>query len=327
MNVEIYVSDSTSRSMTRHCTKICVCVCTSDRLEYLGDLLQSFMEFRTIEGIDVDLLIVDNGITTEAKKVYELWSDRLPIPTHLTKEPMHGIPFARNRAVQVALDVIGADFVAFIDDDDLPRPDWLKHLLAAAILNKADLVFGSWIWAGDTAIPEHLKGSFFFREENDKTNDFGLPQRIATCNVLINRRILDEIRSTGPVFSSVFAGIGGEDTEFFVRATKLGATFCRCSDSLVLRRWDPDRCTYGSVLRRAFAFGVSQGLIAKLHTSRRELPRKVLKTSRQIAKIFYRLFIDVVLGRKYNILSDFAKVTARTGQLYSFIGGSFRYYR
>ena len=42
-------------------------------------------------------------------------------------EGRRGIPQARNAAVAVALE--RADFVAFIDDDEVPSPLWLAELL------------------------------------------------------------------------------------------------------------------------------------------------------------------------------------------------------
>ena len=47
---------------------------------------------------------------------------------YFAEEQERGTSFARNRAITTAL-AQGAEWIAFIDDDDRPRPDWLAHVL------------------------------------------------------------------------------------------------------------------------------------------------------------------------------------------------------
>ena len=53
-------------------------------------------------------------------------------------EPRPGISHARNRGVAEAK----GDFVAFIDDDELPAPNWLESLLLTQRTYRADVVLG-----------------------------------------------------------------------------------------------------------------------------------------------------------------------------------------
>jgi len=71
---------------------------------------------------------VDNAPKGEASAVSDGHRASLPVALHFAEQRLLGISFARNRAVTEALGR-GADFDAFIDDDDVPDVDWLLCLL------------------------------------------------------------------------------------------------------------------------------------------------------------------------------------------------------
>jgi succinoglycan biosynthesis protein ExoM len=48
---------------------------------------------------------------------------------------------ARNAAMGLAVDA-GFDFVAFLDDDEVPEPVWLEELLKTALAERCDIVCG-----------------------------------------------------------------------------------------------------------------------------------------------------------------------------------------
>ena len=77
-------------------------------------------------GYGVKVIIVDNDPDGSARSIVETCRTTMPWELVYTVEPRRGIPFGRNTAVRTAGD---ADFVAFLDDDEVAEPDWLTELL------------------------------------------------------------------------------------------------------------------------------------------------------------------------------------------------------
>jgi succinoglycan biosynthesis protein ExoM len=305
---------------------VCVCICTCNRPQQLSSLLAHLAELSPIESYEVELLIIDNASNGSSKRIYDEWQSRLPISLHFAVETKRGIPFARNRAVDTALDAVGADYVAFIDDDDTPHPDWLRHLLSAAHATCVDLVFGNWTWSNEIQIPPLLHSVGFLQPQRLGSGLFGLPLRAATCNVLIRRALLDSLRRKGPVFSEQFAFTGGSDTEFFVRAVKLGATFQRCEHSVVFRRWERDRLTLQGAMKRAFRYGITQGRIARLHLSPGERRRRYRRKWKQLRKSLTRCIAKAFMRKGSESVYYLSEGVNRAGYIFGVHGGAIRYY-
>src|SRR5690606_429303 len=107
-------------------TKVAVCLCTCARPEPLAECLAAIaaaLRAHPEPGL-VAVVVVDNAPGGRAGAVCAEAAAALPVPLRVVEEPERGISFARNRAVREAL-AAGADAVAFLDDDDLPHPDWL----------------------------------------------------------------------------------------------------------------------------------------------------------------------------------------------------------
>src|SRR5919206_4964652 len=110
--------------------RVVICVCTCARPRLLAHLLATLerLEPGGLDLAELALVVVDNRPDGTARAVCEAARPRLPFRLAYAEEPEPGISFARNRALAEAM-AMGAELVAFVDDDDEPRPDWLRHLL------------------------------------------------------------------------------------------------------------------------------------------------------------------------------------------------------
>ena len=105
--------------------QISVVMCTRNRAEQLGRVLQSAAAMRVPEGLDWEFLLVDNGSTDATASVAESFSDRLPI--RLVSEPVAGLSHARNRGVAEAR----GDYICWTDDDVEIDGEWLAAYAGA----------------------------------------------------------------------------------------------------------------------------------------------------------------------------------------------------
>jgi glycosyltransferase involved in cell wall biosynthesis len=114
------------------------------------------LEVGDLAGEDVVIRVVDNAPSGEASNVSDGHRASLRVALHFAEERLLGISFARNRAVTEALGR-GADFVAFIDDDDVPDVDRLLRLLEAPRCASAQMILGYWQTGDPSHVPEWLR--------------------------------------------------------------------------------------------------------------------------------------------------------------------------
>jgi glycosyltransferase involved in cell wall biosynthesis len=230
--------------------KIAICVATCRRPVMLSQLLRSLAALQVDPDIAAELfvVIVDNDAAASAGPVVEAARRFLPWPLLSAVEPVRNISLARNLGVRLAL-AAGAEWVAFIDDDELATPGWIAELVRVQREHGADVVAGPVEPRFSPDIPEWVvRGGFFARPRQAP----GTPARVAeTSNSLVSARLLAAIE--GP-FDPAFGLAGGGDSHFFLRARRGGATIV-WADAPVAETIPRSRARAGWILRRAFRVG------------------------------------------------------------------------
>lgn len=74
------------------------------------------------DGLLLDVLVVDNASTDNSRDVVEEFVQRRLKRFRYVHEDRLGLSYARNRGLRTST----ADVVAFLDDDAIPREDWLQ---------------------------------------------------------------------------------------------------------------------------------------------------------------------------------------------------------
>lgn len=105
---------------------VTVYICTWNRARLLESTLATLRSLRIPEGVDWELLVVNNNCTDETDAVIARHAGALPIRRLF--EPQPGVSRARN----CALDAARGDLILSTDDDVLVDPDWLAAFVAAA---------------------------------------------------------------------------------------------------------------------------------------------------------------------------------------------------
>jgi glycosyltransferase involved in cell wall biosynthesis len=305
---------------------VVICICTCDRAPLLARVLHvlEHIELGEFGPGNVLLVVVDNHPDGRVRALCDEVRARLPMPLHLVEEPRRGISFARNRAVAEAL-ALGAGFVAFIDDDDLPRPDWLLQLLRTQRASGAELVFGFWSLPSDLPLPGWLRNTRYFRPpRRDDCNRFGLPAWAGTYNVLISRHALVALAGPDGLFRAEFAHCGGEDSDLFIRAKHAGLSHVSAYDSIVQRAWETHRLTLRGILRRGFQRGGSRVHIARAHLPAEQVRQLVWASWRKLAKALLRL--PLVGWRKSRLVASLLTLAHSLGEIYAWAGMRYSFY-
>lgn len=194
-----------------------LCICTFQRPDGLLTLLRSLPQLQDSDGLEI--VVIDNDPAQAGLQALQQLPSDYPFTVHTGSTQAPGISHARNAAVDLAL-TRAPQWLAFLDDDEWPEPDWLRELHRVREATGADAVGGP----TRSVFPETADAAL--RNNPYYGADLNLPdgsacQLEAAGNFLIRATL---VKSLGPdYFHPAFAESGGEDLAFFTRLAALGA--------------------------------------------------------------------------------------------------------
>lgn len=269
---------------------IIIATVTRNRPKMLINLYQSFSHLEIPAVAHVDFLVVENNsLNTSDKWLAEIRSKAGLIRINYLLETNIGISNARNCALDYAQQA-DADFLLFVDDDEVVQPDWLRQLLTEQQRMNLDIV-GSpvrpmplkkqldiWqrlVWSGVErhSIRAELRARKKWQENRADTI------KVATGSWMGK---LDFFRETGLRFDSRLGLTGGEDWNLWREAKRLGAETGWAPDAIVYETVPCCRISFSYHFRRnrdhnatEFALHYSQSP----HKAFRQIPFKILSRS------------------------------------------------
>lgn len=237
---------------------VSICVITYQRPRGLRRLLEGLnrLTFNKIEPPNLEVIVIDNDSSGSACQLCKEIESNFQWILKYGSEPQRGISYARNKSIScVSPD---ADFIATIDDDEVPKPSWLEQLLLVQQEYNADVVTGPVIARFEEDIPEWLKKGKFFEPLRKPT---GHPMQVAfTNNVLVRAEIL---RKLDKVFDDRFAITGGEDSHLFMRLCRDGYKIVWANEAIVCEWVPKSRTKLTWILRRNFHGWSAQSLLER----------------------------------------------------------------
>ena len=235
------------------CPHISICICTYKRPDLLKRLLPE-LSYQETEGLfNYSIVVTDNDRSRSAEQVVFGLNSKSPIDIRYCVQPQQNIALARNTALANAK----GDFVAFIDDDEIPIRSWLITLFKACQTYQVDGVLGPVKPYFEVKPPDWvIKGKFYDRPSFKTGLVIDWPKG-RTGNTLLKRHILD---GGEPAFRPEFRT--GEDQDFFRRMIERGYKFVWCHEAIAYEIVPPVRWKLSFMLRRALL----QGTISPLHS-------------------------------------------------------------
>jgi glycosyltransferase involved in cell wall biosynthesis len=208
--------------------RVTVAVCTRDRPRLLQRCLASIAAADAVAGeeVELDLLVVDNASADDETRRTAFASG-----ARCVREPIPGLDFARNRAVQESR----GEVVAFVDDDAVVDPTWLRTLIRSFAAEPDARAVSGQVLALRVDTPA--------RFEFERTTGFSLgwdptmftlalgpempfrPGMGVGCNMAFRRDALDAV---GPFDEALDTGRplpGGGDLDIMIRMVLAGGVF------------------------------------------------------------------------------------------------------
>lgn len=231
---------------------VSVCICTFRRPEILGRLLEALRCQETEGRFSYSIVVADNDAAQSAQAKVNEFAAKANFPAKYCVEPRQNISLARNMAVRNAT----GEYLAFIDDDELPPIGWLATLFKAREEFDADGALGPVKPQFDNQPPKWIVDGRFYERPSYPTGFVIDGPKGRTGNVLLRRSVFEGMDSP---FRPEF--ITGEDQDFFRRMIAKGHKFIWCDEAVAYEIIPPVRWSRKFMLKRALL----RGAIAVLH--------------------------------------------------------------
>ncbi len=267
-------------------TRVTVCICTRRRPEGLDRLLKSIDDISIPEGVELDLVIVENDENPTSRGIVEGYerSGRFTIRYFL--EPNPGISFARNKSIKEARD---CDFCCFVDDDQIVDKQWMSELIKCQREFNADGISGSTPPLFEFEVPTYIKTY----HEEEQIPYGTIVEKAATGCLLIRKSWLDKVE--GP-FDLRLNFTGGEDYYMTHNVTMLGGILRSNPNAISYEIIPAERATIGYVYHRTFRIANTKLFVQSLIDHKiyviKILPRAIL-----------RFFLGVIIFIPYWLFS------------------------
>jgi glycosyltransferase involved in cell wall biosynthesis len=226
---------------------ISVCVCTYRRPDWLRRLLRALQQQQTGDLFDYSIVVADNDAAESGREIVDEFAAVAPMGVVYCVEPTKNIALVRNRAIADAT----GDWIAFIDDDEFPIPEWLSRLRQACRTHQAQGALGPVRPHFEQPPPAWVPKSGLYDRPEYETGFVMSWLESRTGNLLFRREILPV---DGPAFSPEFPN-GGEDQDFFRRMMACGHRFIWCNEAVVYETVPPIRWNKMVMIRRALLRG------------------------------------------------------------------------
>jgi glycosyltransferase involved in cell wall biosynthesis len=253
---------------------IAICVASCRRPQGLQALLGGLeAQVFSLQPPSLRVHVADNDVRESARPVVESARSWFGHPIEYVVETRPGIPQARNASLSSALGT--AEWLAFIDDDEVPDPHWLARLLETQRASGADVVTGPVVARFQQPPPDWVVQGRFFDPPRHAT---GSEVPTAYTNNTLARA--DALAALPHGFDERLRV--GEDAELFERLCASGSRIVWCDEAVVYDSVPPERTSWRWLAARGFRNAVARTWIVHEHASRGSTARTLLRGFRRI---------------------------------------------
>lgn len=267
--------------------EISIVIATYQRVDFLARLLDS-LNCQTASKEIYEVIVVDNAPMESINNVKTLCDGAAyaGLDLHYIYHPDLGVSNARNHGVRNAR----ASLIGFLDDDSLPRPDWVEKIIQVFLETKADILGGPFEPYYLSKKPSWFRDIYAGASFGDQAGWLTGTNAVIGCNMAYRKRVMEELGG----FSTEFGYVGsqkiyGEDTELNMRARRAGYTTWYEPRLLIQHYADPERMRVSWFFSSGYRHGQSKARIF----FREWCDRDSRPVARQILSQFKGLFVNL----------------------------------
>jgi len=273
---------------------VSVIIPTYDRPQYALDAVRSVIAQRDIDSPGFEVIVVENNPQPKLESQIGKLSAATSVPLRHVHEARPGLHEARHRGATEAR----GDVLAYVDDDVLAPPDWLRALIEP-FSDSAVAIVGGPVHPNWEATPptwlDQFPGSYLSLLDNgDDVCDLTYPDGAYGCNLAVRRTVLFEVGGFNPDSMGwdrkQFWLRGDGETGLHLRVAEAGYRTTYQPSAALEHRIPAERLTLRAFRQRGLMIGLSHSfadLRADSEGPGRPVRRviRALKTSAQGVRI------------------------------------------
>jgi glycosyltransferase involved in cell wall biosynthesis len=236
----------------------------------------------------VSVVVVDNDPEERARHVTERLRAELSMEIIYEAEAVHTIPAARNHSLECS----HGDYVAIIDDDEFPPPDWLQTLYRGIRTFGVDGALGPVHPFFEQQPPRWLLRSGLCERPVHRTGTLLHWSQTRTGNFLMSKDAIDRHRLR---FDETFT-TGGSDRQFFKEAMRCGCRFVAVEEAPVFEVVPPQRWGKTYYVKRALVQGYNAHKVGRSELSAASRILVLAKSMAAALAYLIALPVCVILG-------------------------------
>ena len=301
-------------------TKIVIGLGTFRRPKMLQNALNGLLKQEIPASTSVEIILMDNDPAGSAQKIFDEFSKTTKIRIHYFVERNQGIVFMRNRIIKEALK-LEADYLGFVDDDEVAAQDWLIRLFEGFERFNADVTTGTVIQELPFDSPAWAIKSNAFRRADHRTGT--IQKSAGTSSVLFDMKLC---RDWGLEFHYALNLTGSSDSYFFEDAFLKGARIVWINEAIVTEEIPRSRVTAKWVWNRAYRYGNTRVIRSVIRNgwfgSLKLFPVAISKLCLGVAEwLVYAPF-----GQVHRI-GKFRRIMSALGMINGFFGRHYKEYK
>jgi GT2 family glycosyltransferase len=228
---------------------VSILLVTRNRAEDLRQTLGAMTRVEVPEGLEVELLVVDNGSKDHTAEVAKS-ATGLPFPVRYILESREGKSNGLNRGLAESK----GEMILFTDDDVRPPADWVTGMYAPISSGVADVVAGGVRLAPSLDRPWMTSTHRSWLAATEWLDSDA--ESLVGANMAISRKVLEKVPGFDPELGG--GGLGFcEDGLFASQLKAAGFRFAKCLDVCIEHHPDPSRLSRRSWLEAAEKRGIS----------------------------------------------------------------------
>lgn len=227
--------------------RVLIGIPTFRRTELLDQLLRGIAGISTPQGCVVKVLVMDNDSSPSARDLVVQTAEHFPFPLSYAHVTEPGLSSVRNFALDRARQF---DFLAMIDDDEIPQQQWLAELFSVQEATSADAVIGPVPRVLPDDAPAWLcRGRFF---DSPIYPDRALVRDGYSGNCLLRVLSIEHFNVT---FDQTLNFAGGEDLLFFRQLVGKGGRLAFAARAVATESVGVERATAAYIMKLNFRRG------------------------------------------------------------------------